>query len=103
MDRRIEWTEEKVREEALKYNRKVDFQKAPNVAYKAARRLGILEEVCAHMEQKTYWTKEMINKMIKENKFTHSIQLRRFNSGAHGAAKRLGILDKLKTGAVPKK
>jgi hypothetical protein len=103
MNRRIQWTEDRIMEEALKHNKKVDFQKAPNTAYKAARRLGILDKVCAHMEQKTYWTEKMIKDIIKENKFTHKIQLRRYNSVACGAADRFGILDKLKSGAVPKK
>lgn len=103
INKRIDWTEDRIMEEALKYTKKVDFQKAPNVAYKAARRLGILDKVCAHMEKKTYWTKEMIKDIIKENKFTHKIQLRRFDSGAYGAANRLNLLDKLKSGAVIKK
>lgn len=47
--RRVFWTPEKIQEEALKYNIKRDFDKAPNGAAQAARRCGIFEKVCAHM------------------------------------------------------
>ena len=43
------YTEEEVRKAALKYTRRVDFQKKSNGQYSAATRLGILDEVCAHM------------------------------------------------------
>lgn len=41
------WTIERCREEALKYNRRVDFKKRGS--YHAAKRLGCLDEICSHM------------------------------------------------------
>jgi len=51
---RVKWDLEKIKQAAAKYNKKVDFQKKDNSAYTAAKRRGILEEVCAHMKRKNY-------------------------------------------------
>ena len=91
---RINWTKERIIEESKKYDKKVDFMKSQ--AHKAAKRLGILDEVCKHMTQNTRWNKEMIMNIIKENKITHFFDLRKFDSCAFKAARRLGI--KLETG-----
>jgi hypothetical protein len=45
----IIWTKEMVHEEALKYTRRVDFQKNSAAAENAARKNGWLDEVCSHM------------------------------------------------------
>lgn len=44
------WSEEAVREEALKYNSRKEFSEESASAYHAARKLKILNEVCSHME-----------------------------------------------------
>lgn len=44
------WTEETVRNEALKYNSRKEFSKESASAYHAARNFKILNEVCSHME-----------------------------------------------------
>lgn len=43
------WTKEEVQKEALKYTRRVDFQKNSLSAEHIARRNGWLDEVCSHM------------------------------------------------------
>jgi hypothetical protein len=43
------WTKEQVHEEALKYTRRVDFQKKSPLAESYARRNNWLNEVCSHM------------------------------------------------------
>ena len=93
---RIQWTEDRIMEEALKHNKKVDFQNAPNAAYKAAKRLGILDKVCSHMEQNTRWTEKMLKDFIKENKIKHSFDLRKLSSSAYKASDKFGI--KLQSG-----
>lgn len=59
----IVWNFEKCKSEALKYQRRVDFVRANNSAYNAARRYGWLEKICKHMPKRKraplgYWTKE---------------------------------------------
>ena len=43
------WTDEKLREEALKYNSRAEFRNASSSAYQTALRRGIIDEVCQHM------------------------------------------------------
>lgn len=60
----IVWNFERCKSEALKYQRRIDFVRANNSAYNAARRYGWLEKICKHMQKskqtvsKGHWTKE---------------------------------------------
>lgn len=45
------WTEEKVTEEASKYKTRAEFKKKSGSAYARARRTGILDKICSHMER----------------------------------------------------
>lgn len=54
------WNEERIKLEALKYNKKLDFQIKSNGAYAAARKLGIIVSVCSHMKHKNHNIKESI-------------------------------------------
>ena len=47
---KIYWTFEKCREEAIKFNRKIDFLKANKLAYHASYKKGWLDKICTHME-----------------------------------------------------
>ena len=46
------WVKETIAVEALKYQKRKEFQKGSSGAYDAARDLGILDEVCSHMDEK---------------------------------------------------
>jgi hypothetical protein len=46
--RNKKWDDISIRQDALKYTRRMDFQKSS--AYLAAKRMGILDDVCSHME-----------------------------------------------------
>lgn len=53
MDRKphpIDWTPERILVEALKFDHRGEFKKGALSAYRAAHRLGILDDVCRHME-----------------------------------------------------
>jgi predicted GIY-YIG superfamily endonuclease len=50
MNKLVKWTEEGIKDEALKYKTRSEFSKNSIGAYTAARRLGILDDVTAHME-----------------------------------------------------
>lgn len=49
MSKKTKWTKETVTEVAKKYTNRSVFHKNEQSAYQAARRLNILDEVCAHM------------------------------------------------------
>lgn len=70
MDRKpypIEWTPERIRAEALEFDHRGQFKRGALPAYRAAHRLGILNDVCAHMEplrrRKGHWpaTRERVS------------------------------------------
>jgi hypothetical protein len=46
------WTKERCHEEALKYNRRVDFHKESKSAYSKAFKSGWLDDICSHMNTK---------------------------------------------------
>lgn len=54
MERKVRgyWTIDKVREEALKFNKRSDFQKCSLSAYSIAHKNGWLDDVCSHMNFK---------------------------------------------------
>lgn len=47
--KRTKWTKEKVKEVAQGFTNRSVFHKQEQSAYQAARRLGVLEDICAHM------------------------------------------------------
>jgi predicted GIY-YIG superfamily endonuclease len=58
------WTIDKLREEALKYNTKKDFERGVKSAYQIAYKNGWLDDVCSHMvssrKPNGYWTIDRI-------------------------------------------
>lgn len=54
------WTKENVRNEALKYNNRLDFYKKSSGAYDKAQKNGWLDEVCSHMKLNGNIYKRMI-------------------------------------------
>ena len=55
---RLKWTDELLRQEALKYTTKKDFLKNSESAYKTAKRRGIFDEITQHMDRVKIWTYE---------------------------------------------
>jgi hypothetical protein len=53
---RLKWTDELLRQEALKYTTKKDFLKNSESAYKTAKRRGIFDEITQHMDRVKIWT-----------------------------------------------
>ena len=88
------WTPEKVAKESKKYRIKTYFEKQSSGAYKAAVRLGILDEVCSHMKNlRETWTPEKVAKESK--KYNRRIDFNAGSGSAYNAATRLGILDEV--------
>ncbi|WP_430812429.1 MULTISPECIES: hypothetical protein [unclassified Carboxylicivirga] len=91
------WTIDCIKEEALKYTSRKEFAISSCGAYNAARRLGIIDQVCCHMDEKIkkrgYWTKERILKVAL--KYSSKKTFEKESSGAYNAARRYGILQEV--------
>ena len=87
------WNKKRILKAAKKFKRRTDFRKLENGAYNAARRLGILDIACVHMQAIVkpvgYWSKERVLKEAKKFKTREA-----FNekcTGGYQAAYRLKI------------
>jgi hypothetical protein len=87
----LKWTEELLKKEALKYNKRSDFKKYSRGAYESAREKKILDYICLHMKIK--WTEKLL---IEESlKHKSRYEFLKNGRGAYMASKRRGILDKV--------
>ena len=100
--RKIKWTHETLRQEALKYKSRSEFQTDSRGAYKSATRNGILDEVCQHMfvytkkgEQnpRYVWTTEMLEQEALE--YQTRTEFARKSYGAYSAARKRKLLDQI--------
>lgn len=91
------WTIDKLRSAALKHSCRWDFQKyAPN-AYAAARRMGVVSEICAHMpiQQRRRYGRPLENSRTAT---CHGITKRIVDWSAESGVSRKTISDRLKRG-----
>ena len=88
------WTYEELQLEALKYNRRWDFQKGSPGAYHAAYVMKILDQICSHMKVSFInWTEKLIT--VEALKYGNIKAFQKGCQSAYHAAVRLGILDKV--------
>src|ERR1017187_10222451 len=89
------YTFEKVKEEALKYTSKKEFEKVSRAYYAAAHRNGWLETICSHMivQKKLRWLPQEIE--IEAKKYDTKVSFFEGSSGAYKAALNLGIIDQV--------
>lgn len=89
------WTLDQIRQEAAKYSRMVDFQKACWGAYQAARKMGVIGEVTSHYQSGNpiYWTRDRILEEAK--KYSNRGSFSDKSNRAYCAARRYGILDEV--------
>ena len=88
------WTLETCREDALKYNTKVEWKKNSGAGYGAAQKNGWIDECCEHMikpKKISKWTLEI----CKEDalRYDAKIKWRNSKSGSYSAAKGNGWID----------
>ena len=92
------WTTERCHEEALKYTTRRDFQEGSGGAYNAAKRMGVLDTICAHMPRTNkpagYWTKTRCLKEAKKNKSMS--EFRKNSPSAFNIAWRNGWIDEIR-------
>lgn len=89
------WTEKMVQTEALKYKTKSRFKEKERSAYKWAESMGILDQICHHMNTinpSNYWTEERV--IAEASKYTTRRDLKVGCLAAYSSARRLGILDR---------
>ncbi len=95
---RFIWTEKLLIEAAAKYESKTEFKSAHPSGYAAARRMGLLNLVCAHMKAKIkppgYWQK-IENLKSEARKYRTRSDFAMQSQGAYTIAKRLGVLDEI--------
>ena len=84
------WYPENIKTEALKYDGKKKFMDGCYGAYKAAKKYGIVDEVCAHMKSR-YWTKEKL--FERAGKYTSLKEFMKKEKGAYLHAMRNDLLD----------
>ena len=96
---RKKWTLEKLYREVKKYKTRSKFQKGSSGAYDAARRLGILNQICKHIPKYTganwniKWTYKNLCKEALKYKTRSKFQ--KGSSGAYDAAHKKNILDSI--------
>lgn len=98
---RESWNPTKVAAKASKHTTRKEFEKEDRKAYVAARRLGILDEVCAHMEPvRESWDRNRVT--TEASKYTTRIAFYKGSPKAYGAAHRNRWLEEVCThmGAV---
>src|ERR1035437_6748232 len=97
---RFKWSDEALRNEALKYRTKQDFQDSNRSAYGIAlKRKSFFESICSHMPEYTkightnpnfMWTDEML--YLEAKKYTKKQDFKKGSRGAFEACNRRGIL-----------
>lgn len=86
------WTPEMVADIAKKYNKRTDFFKNEQGAYKWAYEKGILDDITSHMQQmRTNWTKDMVHN--EALKYKSRSDFSKGSSKAYDQAKRKGWME----------
>jgi hypothetical protein len=90
------WSDEMLKDEALKYQTKQDFRDNNERAYNTAKRRGedFYNQITSHMKpQRTYWSDEMLRD--ESSKYETRTKFARNNPSAYATARRRGLLDSL--------
>lgn len=92
---RFKWTAVKLQEEALRYRTKNDFATKSSGAYDSARNLGILDDICSHMDVlvRRRWTLKELEEIAKS--FKNKTEFVNKALGAYKRAIKCGILDEI--------
>ena len=90
---KVKWTNEMLRKEALKYNKKISFQKGSSAAYQYAHRIGLFEEICSHMSANIKWSDDMLKD--EALKYHTRIGFQKGSISAYLIAYKRGVLDEI--------
>jgi hypothetical protein len=86
------WTEDKIRQEAKKYNSKSEFEVGSRNAYKASLRLGIINDL-GFVNIRKSWDEDSVRREAK--KYNSKSEFEVGNPSAYQASVRLGIINDL--------
>ncbi len=89
------WTDEELREVALKYGSRAAFLEKNPAAYQAAYKRWILDEICVHMGEpitKAWEYEDLVGKALKHN--SRSV-FQKEDSGAYQTARKRRLLDEI--------
>jgi len=88
------WTAEELQVEASKFDTRTLFQNGGLSAYSAARKLGLMDEICKHMSgtPKGYW-RNLENLKADSAKYSNKTDWIEANPAAYEAAKDMGVVD----------
>lgn len=88
------WTNDLIFSEAKKYKTRRDFQTHSRGAYDRAKRIGLLNDACSHMDRViTRWTYDDL--LNESKKYNSIVDFQRGNRGAYTSARRKGIIDSI--------
>lgn len=90
----INWNEETLKIEALKYSSKSEFTSKRGSAVKVAKKLGIYEEICAHMNTnyRTWKDEDLINEALK---YSTRSEFQTNSNSAYVIARTKNMLDRI--------
>lgn len=87
------WTLDKIAETALKFNSRTEFKYKSKGAYRAAYKMGVMDQVCSHMEIKNkQWKNDEI--LTAALSFDSRKAFQKGNRKASDLAYKRGIIDK---------
>ncbi len=87
------WTKAAVLEAASKCESRIAFSRGYPGAFKAASRLGVLDEIFSPPAERTWWSEELVR--IEAAKYRNRSELHRNSGSAYAYANLHGLLDSL--------
>ena len=87
------WTYDMVKNDALKYKKRNDFNRNSKSAYLAAHRNGWLDEVCSHMKSVNNYTFDKVK--LESSKYLTRSEFKKNSLPYYNAAHRNGWLDEV--------
>lgn len=94
------WNEDSLAAEAAKYQTRNEFSKGSAGAYVTARKRGLLDRVCDHMESgRGYWTDDAV--VAEALKYKTRVEFSKCSSGAYQYAQKRGLLDQICANMTP--
>ncbi len=89
----IVWTPELLKKESSKFRTRLEFQRGSASAYRAAQRMGVLDDIVKDMEPDFMWTEDKVREEAK--KYKTRMDFKKGSKTAYNYALKWGILDEL--------
>lgn len=63
--KKTKWTIQLLQEKSIKYDKRSQLKKNDTAAYRAAIKMGVLDQICKHMKPSFHWNKNIVFKKAK--------------------------------------